>query len=120
VKLATTLFVSGLATNRNLSAVDPAPITSETTEPVGPVATATPDNVSDAAMIEAPTTHLVRFFNMSPPFLRVFHSCRYLRFLGSLRHFLRRRRAWHTTGLGTGDLAARVGDRVGAGERSLR
>ena len=66
VKLATTVFVLGLATSRTLSAVEPAPITSETTEPVGPVAIATPDNVSDAAKIEAPTAHLVRFLTMVP------------------------------------------------------
>jgi hypothetical protein len=69
VKLATTVLKSGLARNLYAWSVDPAPITVDATEPVGAVAIATPVNVSDAAMIEMPTTHLVRFLNICrPPF----------------------------------------------------
>jgi hypothetical protein len=42
-------------------------MTSDTTEPVGPVAIATPDSASDTAMIEVATTHLLRFLNIVPP-----------------------------------------------------
>src|SRR5918992_6290612 len=62
VKLATTVFNSGLAVRRTASDVEPAPITSETTEPVEGVAIATPASVIDAATIDAPTTHLLRLF----------------------------------------------------------
>jgi hypothetical protein len=42
VKSATMVFVPGVAAKPVPFGIDPAPITSATTEPVGPVATATP------------------------------------------------------------------------------
>jgi hypothetical protein len=75
VKLATTVFVPGLARNSYFAAVDPAPFTWETTEPVAPVAIATPVNISDAAMIEKPTAHFVRVLDICrPPFDSTVHE----------------------------------------------
>src|SRR4029453_8459187 len=46
--------------------IEPAPITVGTTEPVGPVAIATPDRVSEAAKINAPMIQLLRLLIMYP------------------------------------------------------
>jgi hypothetical protein len=68
VKSATTVFVLGVAAKPTPFGIEPAPITSDTTEPVGPVATATLARAIDAAMSETPTTNLVRLL-MFPSFL---------------------------------------------------
>jgi hypothetical protein len=60
------VFVPGVAAKPIPFGIEPAPITSDAIDPVGPVATATPVKANDAAIIEAPRTHFLRPFNMVP------------------------------------------------------
>lgn len=69
VKSATRTFVSGVAAKPTPFGIEPAPITSDTTDPVAPVATATPMSAIDVAMTAATVAHLVRLLTMTPPFL---------------------------------------------------
>jgi hypothetical protein len=68
VNLATTVFVSGVAANPTPFGTEPAPITSDTTEPVAPVATATPVKAIDAATNDATNNHLPCLNTMTSSF----------------------------------------------------
>ncbi|HKI28768.1 MAG TPA: hypothetical protein VKB32_05010 [Actinomycetota bacterium] len=65
MNLATTVFASGVAANPTPLGIEPAPITSDTTEPVGPVATATPVTATDAATNDATINHLLCLLTMT-------------------------------------------------------